>query len=93
FLILVASCGGSPTSAPEATEDQTVATEAAPVGNVDVEALITERCGDCHSADRVFQQNYSEEQWSQVFDDMIQKGANVNEEEKGIMIDWLISRD
>lgn len=93
FLILVVSCAGSSTPSPEATEPETVETEAPPAEEEDVEALIIERCGECHPASRVFQEDYSEEEWSDVFDDMIQKGADVNEEEKAIMIDWLVSRD
>jgi uncharacterized membrane protein len=59
---------------------------------VDVEALIIERCSDCHSADRVFQADYDEQGRSDEIDDMVQKGAEVSEEEKALMIDWLISR-
>ena len=60
---------------------------------VDAEALILERCSVCHSTDRVFQANYAEERWSAVIDEMIGKGADVNAEEKQLMIDWLISRE
>lgn len=85
LLVLIVSCAGQSTPIPEGT--------AAPEEDIDVEALIIERCSDCHSADRVFQEDYTEDEWSDVFDDMIQKGADVNEEEKAIMIDWLVSRD
>ena len=73
---------------PEETEEMAEPEEEA----VDVEALIIERCGGCHSADRVFQADYDAEGWSDEIDDMIRKGAEVSEEEKQLMIDWLISR-
>jgi hypothetical protein len=81
LLTLVVACAQS-AATPVVEEPQ----------EVDVEALIIERCDDCHSADRVFQADYSQEEWSEVFDDMIQKGAKVNDEEKEIMIDWLVSQ-
>jgi cytochrome c5 len=57
---------------------------------VDVEALINEKCSDCHSASRVFTEDYDRAGWEDVFDDMINKGADVTEEEKALMIDWLL---
>ena len=65
-------------------------TEVAPA---EARALIEERCSECHTADRVFNAEYSREGWSDVFDEMIDRGAEVNPEEKEIMIDWLVSRD
>ena len=61
-------------------------------GGGDVEALIIEKCGTCHTADRVFREDYTRQGWSNVFDDMINKGAKVSPEEKEIMIDWLLAR-
>jgi hypothetical protein len=57
------------------------------------EVLITEKCSDCHSTERVFQAKYDSEGWSNVIDRMVNKGANVNPEEKDLIIDWLVSRD
>ena len=95
LLILIVACAqASPTPVEEEmvevedTEDTGEMEEEA----VDAEALIIERCSVCHSADRVFQADYTAEGWSDEIDDMIQKGAEVNEEEKQLMIDWLVSR-
>ncbi len=57
----------------------------------EAEILIDERCSVCHSTSRVYSKNLTQEQWSSVFDNMIAKGADVNETEKTIMIDWLVS--
>ena len=66
------------------------APEAAPT---DAQALIEERCSDCHTADRVFNADYDREGWVDVFDEMIDKGADVSPEEKEVMIDWLVARN
>lgn len=81
IVILIAACA-QPTPTP--TEPEPTADE--------IEALIIERCSECHSADRVFQADYDADGWSEEIDDMIRKGAEVSEEEKALMIEWLISR-
>lgn len=82
LLVLIAAC------------TQTAATPVLDeLDDAQIEALIVDKCSDCHTADRVFQEDYSETQWSAVFDDMINKGADVSPEEKEVMIDWLVSRD
>lgn len=99
IVIFIVACGQStpvPTEqAPAADQEETIMEEAgdeAEPATDDVEALIIERCSKCHSADRVFQADYDEQGWSDEIDDMIRKGAEVNEQEKAIMIEWLISR-
>jgi hypothetical protein len=57
----------------------------------DVKALINEKCGTCHSTDIVFTANYSQSQWSTVIDQMITRGAKVTDDEKAMMIDWLVA--
>jgi hypothetical protein len=82
LLSLIVACAQTePAPLPEAGEE-----------NVEVEALIIEKCGTCHTADRVFNENYTEQGWSDVFDEMIEKGAKVSPDEKEIMIDWLLAR-
>lgn len=78
LLTLIAACAQSTTPETETP---------------DARALIVERCSECHSSDRVFQADYTEAEWSDVIDDMIDKGAEVNPEEKQIMIDYLVAQD
>ena len=59
----------------------------------EAEALIVDKCSDCHSADRVFQSDYDAEGWSDVIDRMVDRGADVNAADKELMINWLVSRD
>lgn len=56
-------------------------------------ALISEKIEDCHMLDFILRQNKTKEEWSTTIDRMIGKGANINPEEKEMIIDWLISRN
>jgi uncharacterized membrane protein len=67
------------------------ATEAPTADKSEAEILIDERCSTCHSANKVYSENLSQEEWSVVFDNMIAKGADVNDTEKALMIDWLVA--
>lgn len=78
FLILIVACTQTPTPIEEASE---------------VESLIIEKCSTCHSADRVFREFYTRDEWAAVFDEMIEKGAQVSPDEQSTMIDWLVSRE
>lgn len=103
-LALVTACTQAapmPTEAPpiieETTEEPALETETEPrdiTEEVDeVEELIVERCSACHSVDRVFSADKTEEQWDATIDRMIDLGAEVSDEEKDLMIDWLTSPD
>jgi len=95
LLVLIVACTqASPTPVEEEIEEIPTEEEVMEPEEeaVDVEALIIERCSGCHSADRVFQADYDAQGWADEIDDMIRKGAVVSEEEKQLMIDWLVSR-
>mgnify|MGYP001079096551 CR=1 FL=1 len=74
----------------EAVVEETEATE----DMVDeIEALIVDRCSGCHSVDRVFNADKTQAEWEANINRMIDYGANVSEDEKQLMIDWLVSRE
>jgi PBP1b-binding outer membrane lipoprotein LpoB len=58
-----------------------------------MEALISEKIGGCHMLNFILQQSKTREEWSVTIDRMIGKGAQINEEEKELIIDWLVSRE
>jgi len=58
-----------------------------------MEALISEKIGDCHLLNFILSKNKTREEWSATIDRMIQKGAKINAEEKEIIIEWLVSRN
>ncbi len=67
------------------------ATEAL-AASVDGEALILEKLQNHHSISRVFNANHTREEWSVTLDRMIGYGAKINEEEKQLIIDYLLNR-
>ncbi|PKN99337.1 MAG: hypothetical protein CVU42_08785 [Chloroflexi bacterium HGW-Chloroflexi-4] len=70
------------------------ATETAPLETktIDVETLILEKLQNNHSIDRVLAAQKTREEWNTTLDRMIGYGAKINEEEKKIIIDYLLSR-
>lgn len=58
-----------------------------------VEALVIEKCSECHTADLVFQADFSETQWSATFNAKYHKDVDVTADEKDVMINWLVSRN
>jgi hypothetical protein len=59
---------------------------------VDGNALILEKLQNHHDSDRIFTANKTREEWNATLDRMIGYGAKISEEEKQIIIDYLLSR-
>jgi uncharacterized membrane protein len=91
IIIILAACSQS-TPTPTVDQIQVDQTQVDQTQVDQAQALIEEKCSVCHSANIVFQSNYDEAGWSRVFDVMIQRGAQVSDQEKTIMIDWLLSQ-
>jgi hypothetical protein len=53
------------------------------------EDLINERCTVCHTTDRIYKAGFDREQWEKTVDRMISKGAELNEEERDSIIEYL----
>lgn len=73
------------------TEEQAPAESALPSED-DMIALITEKLDGKHDIDRVLNSDKTREEWEETLDRMIGYGAKINEEEKTLIIDWLLSR-
>ncbi len=76
------------TEAPAATDQTSAGTpdaEALAAG----EKLVQERCSVCHSLSRIESKSASHDQWEQTVNRMIANGAQLNEEEKQLVIDYL----
>ena len=52
-------------------------------------ALLEERCTDCHGLDRVTRAQKTAEEWAQTVDRMIDKGAQLDADERDVLIDYL----
>lgn len=76
LLLVIAACSQT-TTTPVLDE----------MDDAQVEALIVEKCSQCHTTDRVYEADYTEAEWADTIDDMISKGAKVNAEEKAVMAD------
>lgn len=79
----------NPTAVPTQEEPQQLP---AVTGAIDVEVLILEKLNGCHTIARALGASKTREQWEVTLDRMIGKGAKINEEEKQIIIDYLLSR-
>jgi cytochrome c5 len=90
---LLVACGGpappetTPTALPTAVPEEEQPTAQPPSG--DGEALLQERCTVCHSLDRVRQAQKTHGEWEQTVLRMIGKGAQLNENEQGVLIEYL----
>jgi len=89
---LLAACGGT---TPVQTEDTPVeesieepAEEEQPAPD-DGATLLEERCATCHGLDRVTQEKKTREEWERNVARMVAKGAELNEEEQAILVEYL----
>jgi outer membrane biosynthesis protein TonB len=71
-----------PTQAP--TEEPTEETMA-----IDAEALLQERCTECHALNRTTNARKSSEQWDQTVSRMVDYGVELSDEEQAALVDYL----
>lgn len=79
--LVLAACGGAEEPAP--------GTEGEQPGALDGQALVEERCSQCHNLQTVTSANKSRDAWQSTVERMIEKGARLNEAEKEAVIDYL----
>jgi mono/diheme cytochrome c family protein len=90
LMALLMGEGGGPVAEP--TEAAAPTTAAALDGN----ALVDERCTVCHTRDRIDNKRAAgldQAQWGEIVDEMIGKGAQLNDEERAAVIEYLASSD
>lgn len=95
-ISLLVACAGGPATTPPAPAEEEKPTKPAagpevgtelPAG--DARALLEERCASCHTLDRVVQVRQSRDEWEQTLDRMITRGAQLNDEEWELLLDFL----
>lgn len=93
---LLTACGGAETSQPTALPKEEGVTEipdevepTTPPLSIDGEALLQQRCTDCHNLNRVTNKSWSLQQWERTVTNMINKGARLNAEEKDALVKYL----
>ena len=87
LMAVLAACGGSSEEPTQAPAPDTAVPEQAPAE--DGEALLEARCSGCHSADRARQTTKTRDGWDQSVTRMIDKGAQLTEAEKAVLVDYL----
>jgi len=58
-----------------------------------MKAMILDKLQGHHSIDIVLGAQHTRDEWNATLDRMIARGAPINEEEKKVIIDWLVSRN
>jgi cytochrome c5 len=64
--------------------------EAGNTGALDGDALVSERCTVCHTRDRIDEADKDEEGWTATVDRMISYGAQLSDEERAAVIQYLV---
>ncbi len=82
---LLAACGGAREKTVVPTKEQEEATPAA----LDGKTLLEERCTQCHDLGRVERAKKTEEEWKATVERMVGKGAQLNEAEQELVIQYL----
>jgi predicted ester cyclase len=75
--------GGEPAATEEAGGD-------GDTGALDGDALVSERCTVCHTRERIDNADKDEAGWTETVDRMIGYGAQLNEEERAAVIQYLV---
>jgi len=76
----------------EEVATELVATEVVDPETIDVEVLVLEKIFGQHTLDFVLKEKRTAEEWDEVLERMIGYGANINEEEKTLIIAWLLEQ-
>lgn len=94
-ILALAACTSTPVveTAPIPDSEQSPAEPLGPLSDAEMEALIIEKIEDEHSLEFILEQDMSAEEWSTVLDRMIGYGADINPEEKELIIEWLVNRN
>jgi cytochrome c5 len=82
---LLAACGAAEDETAVPTTEQEEAVPAVLEGK----ALLEERCTQCHDLGRVERAKKSEEEWKATVERMVGKGAELNEAEQELVIQYL----
>ena len=82
---LFTACGGAQDETAVPTQEQEKDTPAALEG----EALLQERCTECHDLGRVERAKRTEEEWRTTVERMVTKGTELNQTEQELVIRYL----
>lgn len=90
FLVMAVALAACQSDTPQPTQAQPEATTPpAETTLVDGAALLDERCSICHSTSRVTAETNTSDGWDAVVTEMIGKGAELTEDEKAVLVEYL----
>lgn len=92
IMVVLAACNSgtpAPTQASASTQVPASIQVPASMPALNGATLLETRCLTCHSADRAKQAQKTREQWGQTVSRMIDKGAQLTEAEKAVLVDYL----
>lgn len=87
LMVVLAACGSGSDEPTQAPLSETAIPEQEPAQ--DGETLLEARCSTCHSADRARQVTKTRDGWEQTMTSMINRGAQLTEAEKMVLVDYL----
>jgi cytochrome c5 len=86
---LLAACGTSGASTSVPAPDTSATLSASDTSPSDGQALLESRCTVCHTTRRITTSSYTADEWTQVVENMINRGAKLNSDEKQTLIEYL----
>lgn len=92
FLIGISACAQKTNTTAQSTPSAADGTQVSGTAIVGSEAMILEKLQNHHGIDRVLSAKHTREEWNVTLDRMISYGANISEDEKKAIIDFLLSR-
>lgn len=87
LMAVLAACGSGSEEPTQAPASETASPAQMPAE--DGATLLEARCSTCHSADRAKQTTKTRDEWDQTVSRMIDKGAQLTEAEKTVLVDYL----
>lgn len=59
---------------------------------LDEKSLVEQRCTKCHNTDRIYSHKHNKAEWERVVNNMVAKGAKLNEVERKAVVEYLSGR-
>ena len=81
LIAILAGCGGQETTSQPEGQGPTISGQ----------ALLDDRCTECHTLDRVTSASKTREEWDGTVTDMVRRGADLDEQEQEVLVEYLAS--
>jgi hypothetical protein len=93
-LLMISGCSKNNSNSNGSSAPTAVSTASSSSGDdTTMKAMILDKLQGHHSIDIVLSAQHTREEWNVTLDRMIARGAPISEEEKKVIIDWLVSRN